>query len=195
MLFQNKFYLLIFVPLFIEATIIITEPEAKITDKIYKSNYIDQNKIQNKNKTLIQEVDKQNKEIVNVLYSVNISDIKEFKNKFLKKMYENKKYFRTKNINLKSEVLIEKNSIKFFLKSSKQTIYKKEIDDNELNNLKVDYARLVQAGIFALNVSKIDLELLKLKEDELLNFIKIVDNSSQFFIEKKLDNYIYVPIF
>lgn len=160
------------------------EVDTLFTDK--KNNTQENNKI---------SVLKEQESNIKVLYHLSTSKLKDFEDEFLNSIIKTRKIFSEKKQKVQFIVLIDKPSMKFFLKDVKNTIFQDSKNLITINaSIKKDLELLVKNGIVKLYLSESDLKRYKLEKSNVFNFINFIENKQFFIIEREIQNFIYIPI-
>ena len=124
-----------------------------------------------------------NDESLKVVYDLTTSDLKTFEKKLIKGIVANKTYYQRDFKELEVAVIIHGGAYKFFMKHS-------AVEDE----IKKRVSSLAETYDVKFYICKVGLEKRKIKEKDLLPFVKIVQNASIGLIDKQNAGFAYLPV-
>jgi len=130
-----------------------------------------------------------------VVFDLTTGDIKTFEKKVLSGIANQKGYYEGKLEELEVAVVIHGNAYKFFVKDLTSTTIKKDEQLNKVKNeLQKRITTMSQTYGVEFFVCAVGMKNLKLEQNNLYNFVKVVPNSTIGLIDKQNDGFAYIPI-
>ncbi|MFK5938111.1 MAG: DsrE family protein [Sulfurimonas sp.] len=133
--------------------------------------------------------------IVKVVYDLTTGDVKTFEKKLLKGIVANKTYYENNFQELEVAVIIHGSSYKFFINDIKNSAFKNDKkfvkSYNELKKRVNSLAKIYDVKFY---ICKVGLQTRHIKEENVMKFVKMVQNASIGLIDKQNEGFAYLPI-
>jgi len=145
--------------------------------------------------TLLFTLSHANEDILKVVYDVTTPQQKIFEKNIFKGIVANKAYYAGKFKELEVAVVVHGEAYKFFLKDLHNTEYAK---DKKLlasyKNFKKRVHSLADNYDVTFYICKVGLKRHHIQENNVLDFVHIIANSTIGLIDKQNDGYAYMPV-
>ena len=132
---------------------------------------------------------------VKVVYDLTTPDVEVFQQKILSGVVANKAYYEGKLKELEVSVMIHGGSYKFFLKDLRNSEYK---DDKKLSDVFSDLKKRIATMSDTYNVEflicKSGMKKHNIKDEDVVDFVKIVPNATIGLINKQNEGFAYIPV-
>jgi intracellular sulfur oxidation DsrE/DsrF family protein len=130
-----------------------------------------------------------------VVYDLTTSSMAKFEKNILKGISYNKSHYESSLQELEVAVVIHGGAYRFFLKDIKKSIFK---DDTKLvkkyQELKKRVASMSDTYEVEFLMCRAAMKRNKLKEEDIVEFVKIVPNSTIGLIDKQNEGFAYIPV-
>ena len=130
-----------------------------------------------------------------VVYDLTTNSLAKFEKNILKGISYNKGHYESKLQELEAAVVIHGGAYRFFVKDIKSTIFK---DDKKLvknyEELKKRIASMSETYEVEFLMCRAAMKRNKLEEKDIVEFVKIVPNSTIGLIDKQNEGFAYIPV-
>ena len=130
-----------------------------------------------------------------VVYDVTTSNLAKFEKNILKGISFNKAHYENKLQELEVAVVIHGGAYRFFVKDIKKSIFK---DDKILvqnyEELKKRIASMSETYEVEFVMCRAAMKRNKLEEKDIVEFVKIIPNSTVGLIDRQNEGYAYIPV-
>ncbi len=136
-----------------------------------------------------------NEETARVVYDLTTSDMAKFEKNILKGIVANKNHYEGHLKELEAVVVIHGGAYRFFVKKIEDTIFKDDVKlSKEYTEFKKRIAILSDTYEVEFLMCKAALPRHKLEAKDIVDFVKIIPNSTMGLIDKQNEGFAYIPV-